>query len=75
MTAELNKGRLYIDNKEVKTVTFQDSTTLEFPITDNNVIKSDGGKLQIKGDGNIAIQGNNTGSVITIGEIFKADFR
>ena len=75
MTAELNKGRLYIDNKEVKTVTFEDSTTLEFPIVDYNVIKSDGGKLHIKGDGNIAIQGNNTGSVITIGEIFKADFR
>lgn len=51
MTAELNKGRLYIDNKEVKTVTFEDGTTLEFPITDNNVIKSDGGKLHIKGDG------------------------
>lgn len=67
MTAELNKGRLYIDNKEVKTVTFEDGTTLEFPIIDNNVIKSDGEKLQIKGDENIAIQGNNTGSVITIG--------
>ena len=75
MTAELNKGRLYIDNKEVKTVTFEDGTTLEFPIVDDNVIKSDGGKLHIKGDGNIAIQGNNTGSVITIGEIFKTDFR
>ena len=75
MTAELNKGRLYIDNKEVKTVTFEDGTTLEFPIVDSNVIKSDGGKLHIKGDGNIATQGNNTGSVITIGEIFKADFR
>ena len=75
MTAELNKGRLYIDNKEVKTVTFEDGTTLEFPIIDSNVIKLDGGKLQIKGDGNIAIQGGNTGSVITIGEIFKAEFK
>lgn len=75
MTAELNKGRLYIDNKEVKTVTFEDGTTLEFPIIDSNVIKSNGGELNIKGNGNIAVQGGNTGSVITIGEIFKADFR
>jgi len=75
MNTKFDNGRLYIDNKEVATVTFKDGTTQEFPIVDSNVIESNGGKLHIKGDGNIAIQGNNTGSVINIGGIFKADFK
>jgi hypothetical protein len=75
MNTKFDKGRLYIGDKEVATVIFKDGTTQEFPIVDSNIIESNGGKLDIKGDGNIAIQGNNPGSVITIGNIFKADFK
>lgn len=75
MNTKFDNGRLYIDGKEVVTVTFKDGTTQEFPIVDSDVIESNGGSLNVKGNGNITIQGNNPGSVITIGNIFKADFK
>jgi hypothetical protein len=79
MKIETKNGRLFIDNKEVVFVIFNDFSRLDFPIEDSNQIEletnGNNNSSDIRGNKNTVIQGKNivTGTVITAGSFRLGD--
>ena len=78
MKIKLQDGQMYVNDKQVMFIVFNDQTTQLLPVSSTDTIEIDDSlntSVNIKGDKNVVISGKNivTGSIITTGDFKLGD--
>ena len=78
MKIKLQDGQMYVNDKQVMFIVFNDQTTQLFPVLSTDTIEIDDSlntSVKIKGDKNVVISGKNivTGSIIAAGDFKLGD--